>query len=135
MLHALAVAVVSLSAASAADAGARVRAGEAVPRLGIELHLDGRGIPAPLAVEPSAAKDRTPPPCVADWCQARVDVPGFGAGGGKAHKTELVVALLDRAHIEPLASIAWFFVVTGLRVDWTPASHGLRLRGDRRRVG
>ncbi|HEX9308435.1 MAG TPA: hypothetical protein VF894_13140 [Anaeromyxobacter sp.] len=99
---------------------ARWRAGEAVPRLELPLQLDPG--PRGVSVVPSEHQETTAPPCVADYCQARVDVPGFQPSFGKAHKSELFVALLDRAHIEPLASIAWFFVETGLRVDWTPAN-------------
>jgi hypothetical protein len=102
-------------------AAARWRAGEALPRLDVRLQLD----PGRRGVAVAASERRTSttaPPCVADFCQARVDVPGFGASFGRASRTELVVALLDRAGVEPLASIAWFFVVSGLRVDWSPAN-------------
>ncbi|HEX9399293.1 MAG TPA: hypothetical protein VF912_04205 [Anaeromyxobacter sp.] len=98
----------------------RWRAGEAVLRLDVPLQLEP--VAVGVSVAPSEGRDTTAPPCVADYCQSRVDVPGFQASFGKAHKSELFVALLDRAHIEPLASIAWFFVVSGLRVDWSPAN-------------
>jgi hypothetical protein len=75
-----------------------------------------------LPIAPAERKDDAPPACVADWCPARVEIPGQGPSAGKPHKSELLVALLDGAGIEPVASVAWFFVVTGLRVDWTPAN-------------
>lgn len=91
------------------------------PCLEVPLRLDPGG--GAVALPRGPRRERAvPPPCVADVCQARVDVPGFGPAFGKAHKSELFVALLDRARLEPFASIAWTFVVTGLRVDWTPAN-------------
>ncbi len=95
--------------------------GDASPCLEVPLKLAVAG--GGLALPARAGTERAvPPPCLADVCQARVDVPGFEPSYGKAHKSELFVALLDEAHIEPIATIAWMFVVTGLRVDWTPAS-------------
>jgi hypothetical protein len=90
------------------------------PRLEIGLRLDPGA--AAVAVAPAERPGSAPPACVADWCPARVELPGQPASAGKPHKTELVVALLDGAGIEPAASIAWFFVATGLRVDWSPAN-------------
>lgn len=87
------------------------------PRLRLTLAGQGR-----LAVAAERTRDATPPPCVADFCQPRVDVPGLGGVRRRASRSELFVSLLDRARVEPFASIAWFFVVTGLRVDWTPAA-------------
>ncbi len=118
-----AVAILGLAPGVAEDQPAltRWRAGEAVAHLDLRLRLVSGG--GKLAVGPGPSTEPwVPPPCVADVCQARVDVPGFGPSFDKPHKTELVVALLDRAGIEPFASVAWFFVATGVRVDWTPAS-------------
>lgn len=95
--------------------------GDASPCLEVPLTLEAAG--GGLVLPARARRERAAPPaCVGDVCQPRVDVPGFGPSFGKAHKSELFVALLDEAHIEPIASIAWIFVVTGLRVDWTPAN-------------
>lgn len=110
-------------AAPAAPAAARpAEDGPLAPRLAPSLHLGLAARDARLAVDPAPVADGAPPPCVADFCQPRVDVPGIEGFRRRASRTELVVALLDRAQIEPIASIAWFFVVTGLRVDWTPAA-------------
>jgi hypothetical protein len=38
----------------------------------------------------------------------------------RVRRTELILALLDRAQIEPLATITWALVATGLRLDYTP---------------
>jgi hypothetical protein len=75
-----------------------------------------------LSAAAEAANDRTPPPCLGDVCQPRVSVPGFEPRSLRAHRTELVVLALTRAHIEPLASIAWALTATGLRLDWTPVA-------------
>lgn len=65
--------------------------------------------------------DAAPPACAGDVCQPAVAVPGFELRPGRVHRSELFVLALDRAHVEPLASIAWALVSTGLRLDWTPA--------------
>jgi hypothetical protein len=39
---------------------------------------------------------------------------------GSHHRSELFVLALERAHVEPLATVAWAFVATGLRLDWSP---------------
>jgi hypothetical protein len=63
-----------------------------------------------------------PPPCKGDVCQPVVSVPGFEPRYERVHRSELFVAALDRAHVEPFASLAWGFVRTGLRVDWSPSA-------------
>lgn len=101
-------------------AAARWRSGEAVPHLEVRPTLEGteeRTLTLPGA---PAKTDAEPPPCVADYCQVRVEVPGMPTNFGRPHRSELFVALLDRAGIEPFATIAWAFVATGFRVDWAP---------------
>ncbi len=120
LLEALAAVGLAASAPGSGRPVARWEAGEAIPHL--EVRPVEAGPSEKLAVAPVGRQSTVPPPCLGDVCQAKVDVPGFGPSYGKAHKTELVVALLDRARIEPFASVAWFFVVTGLRLDWTPAN-------------
>jgi hypothetical protein len=75
-----------------------------------------RGSRAPLP-------DASPPPCIGDTCQPRVAVPGYEPRlSTRGKRTELAAHLLDRANLEPLASISHFLVVTGLRLDLTPAA-------------
>lgn len=61
------------------------------------------------------------PSCVADVCQPRVAVPGFEQHiSTRGKRTELAVKLLDRARLEPFASVFWFLAASGLRLDYTP---------------
>jgi len=69
---------------------------------------------------PRARREGKPPPCLGDVCQPAVSVPGYEPRYGRPHRSELFVALLTRAHIEPIATIAWALVATGLRFDYTP---------------
>ncbi|HEX9051110.1 MAG TPA: hypothetical protein VF841_11315 [Anaeromyxobacter sp.] len=62
------------------------------------------------------------PVCSGDVCEPAVSVPGFEPSYGRAHRSEAFVALLTRAHIEPIATLAWALVATGLRFDWTPVA-------------
>jgi hypothetical protein len=60
---------------------------------------------------------------VGDECQPRVAVPGYEPKLSiRGKRTELAAHLLDRAHLEPLASVSHFLVATGLRFDFTPAA-------------
>jgi hypothetical protein len=84
------------------------------------LRLAASGAAARLAAGDAAA---APPACVADVCQPRVSVPGYEPRvSARGRRTELAAHLLSRAHIEPLASLASFLVVTGLRLDFTPGA-------------
>jgi hypothetical protein len=97
------------------------RATEAVPQLDVRPRLDLGD--RTLSIAPARAGHAGHeglPPCVADVCQAVVEVPGFATSFGRPHRSELFVALLDQAGIEPFATIAWVFVATGFRVDWAP---------------
>lgn len=108
-----------------------VLAGSA-PTEGAELLAIGR-----LAVASSAALEAVPrlapaakgdgdagqPACVADVCQPRVSVPGYEPRLSiRGKRTELAAHLLDRANLQPLASLTHLLVVTGLRFDYTPAA-------------
>ncbi len=69
-----------------------------------------------------------PPPCVLDVCQPRVAVPGYEPVlDTRGRRTELFLALLDRVHFEPVASLAWAFAATGVRLDFRP--RGMQLGG------
>jgi hypothetical protein len=118
----VAAALLSACAVASAADPEGIAATDGAPRLELRRELDAATAGAVLALPSLRAPDAGPPACVGDWCQARVDVPGIEISRGRPSKTELFVALLDRSHVEPIASIAWFFVATGLRFDWTPAS-------------
>jgi len=62
------------------------------------------------------------PVCSGDVCQPLVAVPGFEPSYGRAHRSEAFVALLTRAHVEPIATMAWALVATGLRFDYKPVA-------------
>jgi hypothetical protein len=75
----------------------------------------------PVAARTQSAE--AAPACSGDVCQPRVAVPGFEPQiSMRGKRTELVLALLDRARIEPLATVVWTLAATGLRVDYTPAA-------------
>jgi len=77
---------------------------------------------APLATDVGTA-DGEAPACVGDVCQPRVAVPGYEPKlSTRGKRTELAAHLLDRARLEPLASISHFLVATGLRFEFTPAA-------------
>jgi hypothetical protein len=115
-----AVAALSFSAVKGhGDAALAWRSGEMVPHLEVRARLDGAE-ERTLTIPAERPGRNEPPPCVADVCQARVEVPGLQVSFGRPHRSELFVALLDRAGIEPFATIAWMFVATGFRLDWTP---------------
>lgn len=92
------------------------------PDLTIHLRQDVV-VPALLGPGASARAERaTPPACLGDVCQPRVSVPGYEPRYGRAHRSELFVLALDRAHVEPFATIGWALVATGLRFDYTPVA-------------
>lgn len=113
-----ALAGLATGAAPVEPASLRWSADGAVEELSLRLH-GGGGAPLEIATayDPN---DGGPPPCAGDVCQPRVEVPGYQPGFRSVHRTELVLALLDRAHIEPLATLTWALVATGLRLDYTP---------------
>lgn len=87
----------------------------------LTLHLGAAALhDAGLAAMGGRAPDSTPPPCLGDVCQPVVSVPGFEPRYGRAHRSELFVLALERARVEPLATVAWALVATGLRFDWSP---------------
>jgi len=110
----------ALGAPSAAQVAELSRG--AFHRPDLALHL---GVPYPdgslLELDvPRARREGRPPPCLGDVCQPVVSVPGYEPRYGRPHRSELFVALLTRAHIEPIATIAWALVATGVRFDYTP---------------
>lgn len=93
----------------------------------LALHLvdpspEGEGA---LRVEDAPGRPPSPgggPICSGDVCAPAVAVPGFEPSYGRAHRSEAVVALLTRANVEPLATMAWALVATGIRFDYAPPS-------------
>lgn len=63
---------------------------------------------------------RVPPPCLGDVCQPRVSVPGYEPRYLRPSRTEFTALALERAHLEPFATIGWVLVETGIRLDYTP---------------
>jgi hypothetical protein len=87
-------------------------------RLGIASPAEG-----PFEAAPGARRDEEgTPPCLGEICQPRVSVPGFDPAYTRPHRSELFVLALTRAHVEPIATIAWALVSTGVRLDWTPVA-------------
>jgi hypothetical protein len=77
----------------------------------------------PFSARTARAEASAPPPCLGDVCQPRVAVPGYEPRlSTRGKRTELAAHLLDRANLEPLASVSHFLVVTGIRLDVTPAA-------------
>jgi hypothetical protein len=90
----------------------------------LALHLRDPG-PAPATAFPLDDPPRRSggaPVCSGDVCQPTISVPGFEPSYGRAHRSEAFVALLTRAHIEPIATMAWALVATGLRFDYSPVA-------------
>ncbi len=78
---------------------------------------------APFSLDDAPRRgSRGGPVCSGDVCQPAVSVPGFEPSYGRAHRSEAFVALLTRAHVEPLATMAWALVATGLRLDYSPVA-------------
>ncbi len=91
------------------------------PDLALHLRDPGRGAATGLGLDPTARSRAGGPICSGDVCQPVVSVPGFEQDAGwRGRRTELFVSLLTRAHVEPIASMAWALLATGLRLDWSP---------------
>ncbi len=83
-------------------------------------------IPAPREGAPA----ESPPPCLGDVCQPRVSVPGYApAYTMRGARTRLTLEALDRLRIEPVSTVAWWLVTTGVRFDYTPAAVDSALSG------
>jgi hypothetical protein len=92
----------------------------------LALHLEDSGLQGEGALALDGAAGRRPgtaavgPICSGDVCQPTVSVPGFEPGYSPAQRSEAVVALLARAPVEPLATVAWALMATGVRLDYAP---------------
>ena len=69
---------------------------------------------------PGSGGAASPPPCLGDVCQPRVSVPGFDPKFSRPSRTELAAVYLERARLEPFATMAWLLLATGLRFDYNP---------------
>lgn len=79
---------------------------------------------APLAT-PAASDSgaQAPPPCLGDFCQPQVAVPGYEPQFSKRGlRTQLTLEALDALSLEPVATVAWWLAATGVRLDYTPAA-------------
>ncbi len=91
------------------------------PDLALHLRDPAPGAATASALEAGPRSRRGGPICSGDVCQPVVSVPGFDPGyGGRDRRSELFVGLLTRAHVEPIATMAWALLATGLRFDWSP---------------
>ncbi|HET8539852.1 MAG TPA: hypothetical protein VFL83_08275 [Anaeromyxobacter sp.] len=114
------VTALSLGAGASHAAAALSRAAFHRPA-DLTLHLRDGALRDPgVTADATPGRDGAPPPCAGDVCQPAVAVPGFELRPGPFHRSELFVLALGRAHVEPLATIAWALVATGLRLDWSP---------------
>jgi len=64
------------------------------------------------------------PVCSGDVCEPAVALPGEEPRFDRATRTDLFLALVSRAGIEPLASVVWAFASTGLQVEYRPSWDG-----------
>ncbi len=91
------------------------------PDLALHLADRGPGSETPLSLDGGPRRRMGGPICSGDVCQPIVSVPGFEPGyAGRDRRSEMFVALLTRAHVEPVATVAWALLATGLRFDYSP---------------
>ena len=95
------------------------------------LAAERQVFPAPVARATGAREaDGAPPPCLGDVCQPQVSVPGYDPQYSLVGaRTRLTVQALDAVHFEPVATVVWWFAVTGVRLDYTPAALDAALNG------
>lgn len=105
--------------AIALGTGARP-ASPASPDLSIRPWLEPRPAWTSSGTAPASSGPVTPPPCAGDVCQPRVSVPGLEPKFTRPSRTELAVVYLERARLEPFATLGWLLLTTGLRFDYSP---------------
>ncbi len=93
------------------------------PDLGLHLAAPGAGGAAGFDGGPHRHSIAGLPVCSADVCQAVVSVPGFDPryDSSRNARADAFAALLARARVEPFATVGRALVVTGVRVDYSPA--------------
>ena len=121
-LLALGPAVSAAERGAATDPGPWGASGRLAPRL--RLVLEPSSAQPGVAAVAGSAGGRSPTVCPPDWCQPRVDVPGLSGSRPSPSRPALVAALLDAAHLEPLADLAWLVARTGVSVEWKPPHVG-----------
>ncbi len=101
-----------------------------VPDLGLPASswTADRAAPSPARLEAASdprpdAGAAVPPPCAGDVCQPRVSVPGYEPHfSARGLRTRLTVSALTALRLEPVATVARWLEVTGVRLDYTPAA-------------
>ena len=73
----------------------------------------------PVAPMASDRPARSGPACLGDVCQPVVSVPGFEPRWRKG-RNELALALLERADIQPISSLAALVARSGVLLDFSP---------------
>jgi hypothetical protein len=145
MLRAALVLVAIAASASAQEGGSPARSARpaevrrtsvihAAPGWTGAVLIDARLAPRPevLRAADGGARDASaldapgrdpgaPAPCLVDWCQPAVEVPGLERAHARISRSELVAVALDGAGLGPLADLVWVLVGTGVEVDWRPA--------------
>lgn len=116
-------AAIALGTPSAEPIGALSMGTLRAPDLALRLaDLEGAGA-SPAFGAPRRRSSAGGPICSGDVCQPVVSVPGFEPGySGRDRRSEAFVALLTKAHVEPIATMAWALLSTGLRFDYSPAA-------------
>ncbi len=114
-------AAVAIGAPSAGPIAELSRGSLRAPDLALHLVERGPRPEATLSLDGAAQRRAGGPICSGDVCQPIVSVPGFDPGyAGRDRRSEMFVALLTRAHVEPVATMAWALLATGLRFDYSP---------------
>ncbi|HSN93205.1 MAG TPA: hypothetical protein VLS93_18390 [Anaeromyxobacteraceae bacterium] len=69
----------------------------------------------------STRGDERAPACSGEVCQPIVAVPGFEPRFSiRGKRTELTLRALEKARLEPFATVAFWLAAAGLRLDYTP---------------
>lgn len=94
------------------------------PDLALHLVDPGGGGDSALALEGTRRDGGAGAPvCSGDVCQPVVWVPGYEPSyDSRARRDELFLAFVTRAHLEPIATIAWALAATGLHFEYNPVN-------------
>lgn len=90
----------------------------------LAIHAAPSSREAALDVGARPEGDAPPPACLGELCQPRVSVPGHELKFARPSRTELAAVYLERANLEPFATVAWLLLASGLRFDYTPPEFG-----------
>jgi hypothetical protein len=79
--------------------------------------------------------DSAPPPCIGDFCQPRVAIPGWKPNiDPRSGSNGLLIVVAERLPLGPVSTVARVAGIAGLRVEYRPPQVGL-LPGDPARGG